>query len=65
MMIELIRRAVLVLKSERGIETLEWILIGALIAAVAVVVYPGTLKDQLVTAVTSLGQAISTQASAA
>jgi Flp pilus assembly pilin Flp len=37
------------LKDERGIETLEWIAIGALILGVAFVVYPGTLQDALTT----------------
>jgi hypothetical protein len=32
------------LKDERGIETLEWIAIGALILGVAFAVYPGTLQ---------------------
>lgn len=46
------------LKDERGIETLEWILIGGLITAVAVVVYPGTLQGELTTAVQAVGAAI-------
>jgi Flp pilus assembly pilin Flp len=39
------------LKDEQGIETLEWIAVGALIIAVALVVYPGTLQDGLVAVV--------------
>ena len=35
------------LKDERGIETLEWIAVGALIVAVALVIYPGTLQGGL------------------
>lgn len=35
------------LKDEQGIETLEWIAVGALIVAVALVVYPGTLQPAL------------------
>lgn len=35
------------LNDERGIETLEWIAVGALIVAVALVVYPGTLQGGL------------------
>jgi Flp pilus assembly pilin Flp len=46
------------LKDERGIETLEWILIGGLITAVAVVVYPGTLQGELTNAVQAVGAAI-------
>ena len=35
------------LNDEQGIETLEWIAVGALIVAVALVVYPGTLQGGL------------------
>jgi Flp pilus assembly pilin Flp len=35
------------MKNEQGIETLEWIAVGALIVAVALVVYPGTLQGGL------------------
>jgi hypothetical protein len=35
------------LRDERGIETLEWIAVGALIVAVALVIYPGTLQGGL------------------
>lgn len=31
------------IKDERGVETLEYIAVGALIVAMAVLVYPGTL----------------------
>ena len=46
------------LKDERGIETLEWIAIGALILGVAFVVYPGTLQGALTTTVTAVGNAL-------
>jgi len=42
------------LKDEQGIETLEWIAVGALIVAVALVVYPGTLQGGLQTVVTAI-----------
>ncbi len=45
----------MMLRDERGIETLEWILIGALITAVGFVVYPGTLQTSLTAAVTAVG----------
>ena len=32
------------LRDERGVETLEWIAVGALIVALAMAVYPGTLQ---------------------
>lgn len=41
-------------KDEQGIETLEWIAVGALIIAVALVVYPGTLQGGLVTVVQAI-----------
>ena len=47
------------LKDERGIETLEWIAIGALILGVAVVVYPGTLQGALTTVVGNISTALS------
>lgn len=44
------------LRDERGIETLEWIAVGALIVALALAVYPGTLKagiDGVITDITT------------
>lgn len=46
------------LRDERGIETLEWLLIGALITALAVAVYPGTLQTALEGAVTFISNNI-------
>jgi len=46
------------LKDERGIETLEWIAMGALILGVAFVVYPGTLQGELTALVTRIGTAL-------
>jgi hypothetical protein len=48
------------LRDERGIETLEWIAIGALILGVAFVVYPGTLQPALVTLVGTISTALGT-----
>ncbi len=45
-------------KDERGIETLEWIAMGALILGVAFVVYPGTLQPALTALVTRIGGAL-------
>jgi hypothetical protein len=47
------------LRDERGIETLEWIAIGALILGVAFVVYPGTLQPVLTALVGTIGAALS------
>lgn len=35
------------LRDQRGIETVEWLLIAALIVAMAVLVYPGELQPAL------------------
>ena len=58
MLRELVNGLWMVLRDERGVETLEWILIGALITAVGLVVYPGTLQGALVGAVTAVGNTI-------
>lgn len=42
------------LRDEQGIETLEWIAVGALIVAVALAVYPGTLQQGLIDTVTAI-----------
>ena len=41
-------------KDEQGIETLEWIAVGALIVAVALVVYPGTLQPGMQSVVNTI-----------
>ncbi len=58
MLTSLVRQIVVTLKDERGIETLEWILIGALITGVGLFVYPGALQGQLVAAVNAVGAAV-------
>ncbi len=50
-------------KDERGVETLEWIVVGALIVAVGIAVYQGALQSQLITAVNAIGARISGLAS--
>jgi Flp pilus assembly pilin Flp len=46
------------LRDERGVETLEWIAIGALILGVAFVVYPGNLQTALTGVVTTISTAL-------
>ena len=46
------------LRSQQGIETLEWILIGGLITGVGLAVYPGVLQTGLTPAVTTITAAI-------
>ena len=48
------------LKDEQGIETLEWIAVGALIVAVALVIYPGTLQGGLQSAINTVVGKINT-----
>jgi len=48
---------------ERGVETLEWIVVGALIVAVGIAVYQGALQSQLITAVSAIGGSITGLAS--
>ena len=48
------------LKDEQGIETLEWIAVGALIVAVALVVYPGTLQGGLQSVINTVVSKINT-----
>lgn len=50
-------------KDQRGVETLEWIVVGALIVAVGIAVYQGALQTQLIAAVNAIGSQISTLAS--
>ncbi len=47
------------LRDQRGVETLEWILIGGLITGVAIFLYPGALQTGLSGAITSIVTAIS------
>ena len=35
------------LRDQRGVETLEWILIGGLLVGVGIVLYPGVLETNL------------------
>jgi Flp pilus assembly pilin Flp len=46
------------LKDERGVETLEWIAVGALIVALAMAVYPGTLQTGINSVITDITNAL-------
>ncbi|MBP1776166.1 MAG: hypothetical protein H6Q86_2176 [candidate division NC10 bacterium] len=65
MFLEMVRQAQRILQDKRGVETLEWVLIGALIFAVAVAVYPGGLQGALTAAATTLGSAVQGQVTSA
>jgi Flp pilus assembly pilin Flp len=45
-------------RDERGIETLEWIAVGALIVALAIAVYPGTLQTALEAVIAEISTAL-------
>ena len=45
-------------KNEEGAETAEWILVVALIVAVAIIIYTGVLQTSLSTAVTNVGSTV-------
>ncbi len=47
------------LQDERGIETLEWVLIGALMTVVGLAAYSATVSAPISTAVVKMGAAIS------
>ncbi len=53
------KRIIGYLRDERGLETLEWIAMGALILGVAFVVYPGTLQPALTGVVGTISGALS------
>ena len=46
------------LKDEQGVETLEWIAVGALIVALAMAVYPGTLQTGIETVIGNITDAL-------
>ena len=46
------------MKDERGVETLEWIVVGALVVALGILVYQGALVTQLTAAVNAIGAKI-------
>ena len=48
------------LKDEQGVETLEWIAVAALIVALAIAVYPGTLQTAIEGVITNITNALGT-----
>jgi len=52
--------AAYVQKNEEGIETLEWIAMGAVIVALALLVYPGTLATTINGVITAIGTKLNT-----
>jgi len=52
--------AAYVQKNEEGIETLEWIAMGAVIVSLALLVYPGTLATTINGVITAIGTKLNT-----
>jgi Flp pilus assembly pilin Flp len=48
------------LRNESGIETLEWIAMGAVIVALALAVYPGTLATTINNVIGAIGTKLAT-----
>lgn len=46
------------LRDQQGIETLEWIVMGAVIVALALMVYPGTLATGINSVITDIVTAL-------
>ena len=57
------KTAWLYVSNERGVETLEWIVVGALIVAIGIAVYPATLQTQLTNAMNAIGGTVTGLAS--
>ncbi|MEE9181644.1 MAG: hypothetical protein V3U33_03650 [candidate division NC10 bacterium] len=53
-----LRDSLVYLRNERGLEVVEWVMIGAIITAIAIVVYPGTLQTAMTTAMALLASTI-------
>jgi len=49
------------LRNERGVVSVEWIILGAVIMAAIVAAFAPTFKTQLTNAVTAIGQELITQ----
>ena len=47
-------------QNEEGIETLEWIAMGAVIVALALLVYPGTLSTTINSVISNIGTKLNT-----
>jgi Flp pilus assembly pilin Flp len=54
MLVQIVRHLSAVLRDERGVETLEWILIGGLIVGVGIALYPGVLQPALSGVITTI-----------
>jgi hypothetical protein len=54
------RKIVGYLRNEQGIETMEWIAVGAIMVGVAIAVYNGTLRGDLINVVNKIGTKLQT-----
>ncbi len=57
-MLQIWSRLSRILLDDRAVETLEWILVGALVTVIALAVYTTTLSTPLSTAVGKIGEAV-------
>jgi hypothetical protein len=48
------------LRNEQGIETMEWIAVGAIMVGVAIAVYNGALRGDLINVVNKIGTKLQT-----
>lgn len=53
------------LRNERGVVSMEWIILGAVVMAAIVLAFAPTFKTALTTAVTAIGNELQTQITAA
>jgi len=59
-MLQLFQMLTSYVRDEEGIETLEWIAMGAVIVALALLVYPGTLATTINGVITNIGTKLNT-----
>jgi len=60
MLLQLFQMLTSYVRDEEGIETLEWIAMGAVIVALALLVYPGTLATTINGVITNIGTKLNT-----
>jgi Flp pilus assembly pilin Flp len=60
MLLQLFQMLTSYVRDEEGIETLEWIAMGAVIVALALLVYPGTLATTINGVIANIGTKLST-----
>ena len=59
-MLQMLQMLTTYVHKEEGIETLEWIAMGAVIVALALLVYPGTLATTINGVISTIGNKLNT-----